>query len=177
MNIRMLLVALCASSLLTGCQWLAQQPPPPPEPPVTSCDGDIPQLADNVCLVDDWVAFGLAAQRGDSEWRQTMLTRLNGDMPHLKLARATVLAWGERDEWERASELYKAEISAAPSRLQPLLQQWLNELERRRDLVAELAKSESRRQALARERDELAEKLDALTAIEQSINSRHQQSP
>ncbi|MCI0509196.1 hypothetical protein C8E00_102412 [Chromohalobacter marismortui] len=176
MNIRMLLVALCAGSLLTGCQWMTQDTSPPAAA-ITSCNDDIPTLADNVCLMDDWVAFGLAAQRGDGEWRQIMLTRLDGDMPHLKLARATVLAWGERDGWEQASELYKAEISAAPSRLQPLLQQWLNGLERRRALAADLVKSESRRQALMRERDELAEKLDALTAIEQSINSRHEQSP
>lgn len=174
MKLRMLFLALSAGSLLSGCQWLTQQPPTLPEAPITTCAGDIPQLADNACMMDDWVAFGLAAQRGDGEWRQTMLTRLEGDMAHLKLARATVLAWGEREDWERASELYKAEISAAPSRLQPLLQQWLNGLERRRALAAELVKSESRRQALKRERDELAEKLDALTAIEQSINSRHQ---
>ncbi|GAB3337376.1 hypothetical protein ACFO0E_00910 [Chromohalobacter beijerinckii] len=176
MNIRMLLVALCAGSLLTGCQWMTQETSAPAAP-VTSCNDDIPKLADNVCLVDDWIAFGLASQRGDSEWRDTMLTRLKGDMPHLKLARAVVLAWGERDGWEQASELYKADISAAPSRLQPLLRQWLNELETRRDLASDLAKSESRRQALGRERDDLAEKLDALTAIEQSINSRHEQSP
>jgi len=176
MNIRMLLVALCTGSLLTGCQWMTQETSPPVAP-VTSCKGDIPKLADNICLVDDWIAFGLESQRGDSEWRSTMLTRLDGDMAHLKLARATVLAWGDRDGWEQASELYKAEISSAPSRLQPLLQQWLNGLERRRDLAAKLAKSESRRQALGQERDELAEKLDALTAIEQSINSRHEQSP
>ncbi|MCK0768837.1 hypothetical protein [Chromohalobacter canadensis] len=176
MNIRMLLVALCAGSLLTGCQWMTQETSAPAAP-VTSCNDDIPKLADNVCLVDDWIDFGLASQRGDSEWRDTMLTRLQGDMPHLKLARAVVLAWGERDGWEQASELYKADISAAPSRLQPLLRQWLNELEARRDLASDLAKSESRRQALGRERDDLAEKLDALTAIEQSINSRHEQSP
>lgn len=176
MNIRMLLVTLCAGSLLTGCQWMTQETSAPAAP-VTSCNDDIPKLADNVCLVDDWIAFGLASQRGDNEWRDTMLTRLDGDMPHLELARATVLAWGERDGWEQASELYKADISAAPSRLQPLLQQWLNGLERRRDLADKLAKSESRRQALSQERDELTEKLDALTAIEQSINSRHEQSP
>ncbi|GAB2779681.1 hypothetical protein GCM10027040_02120 [Halomonas shantousis] len=176
MKTKILLAMVLASSLLAGCQGLNPQPEEPVDTVPSSCLGDIPTLADNICLVDAWVGFGLQAQRGDDEWRERMLSRLDGAYPGQRLARAVVLSWGNTAERrDRASELFKADISAAPSRLQPLLQQWLNGLEARRQLNEKLAQSQAQYHALQRENAELAQKIDALTAIEQSINSR--QSP
>ena len=92
-----------------------------------------------------------------------------------------VLAWGNQSQWERASELYKADLAAAPVLLQPLLRYWLNELEGRRARAGRLnaaesaqAQSEARRAALEEENADLEKKLEALTAIERSINLRQQ---
>lgn len=165
---------LLATSLLVGCQLPAEQNPAPPVVAAApQCLESVPRLEDNECLLDAWVDFGLAAQRGDDAWRADILERAAGEAKHARLARAVVYAWGDPGDWERASELFKADLSAAPSQLQPLLRQWLNGLEARRKLARELAESESSRRQLVTERDELAEKLDALTAIEQSINSRN----
>ncbi|KFF49861.1 hypothetical protein GY26_05550 [Gammaproteobacteria bacterium MFB021] len=177
MNMRMKgVLAVAALALLSGCQSLPETDAPPP-----GC-GELPTFADNVCLLDSWVAFGLDAQRGDTEWRQMMLERLDGSRADQKAARAVVLAWDAPQDWRRASDLYKASISSAPTRLQPLLQQWLNDLEKRRQLYAQRAGSSgggSANQALQRENEalkqqlkEMSDKLDALTDIERTINSR-----
>lgn len=165
---------LAVSLLTTGCQQLLPQRDEPLETTSNQCLADIPSLETNECLLESWVAFGLAAQRGDAVWRENTLVELDGDTARQRLARAVVLSWAERERWKDASELYKADLAAAPSQLQPLLRQWLNGLEGRRALLDEIAAGKSARNKAVQERDALAEKLDALTAIEQSINSRQQ---
>lgn len=173
-------LAVAALVLLAGCQSLPGDAPP------YGC-GDIPRFADNVCLLDAWVTFGLDAQRGDSSWRRGQLEALEGEQPERKAARAVVLSWAGPGEWKRASDLYKATISEAPVRLQPLLQQWLNALEERRGLVARARPQAAaapaveddavqalklENQALKQRLEGVSRKLEALTDIEQTINSR-----
>lgn len=176
MNTLSLMAGLLAVSLIAGCQLLPDQNTAPPiVNDSDQCLETVPSLADSDCLLEAWVDFGLAAQRGDDAWREDILERASGEDKRARLARAVVYTWSDdRSDWEQASELFKADLAAAPSQLQPLLRQWLNGLEVRRDLAGALARSESSRRQLVEERDELAEKLDALTAIEQSINSRDQ---
>lgn len=175
MKLFSLLAGLLATSLLAGCQQLpVERAETTPEVVTAQCLEVVPSLEDSDCLLDAWVDFGLAAQRGDKEWREDVLAQAQGDATHARLARAVVYAWGERDDWEWASELFKADLASAPSRLQPLLRQWLNGLEARRRLAQSLAESETSRRQLVEERDSLAEKLDALTAIEKTINMRNQ---
>ncbi|KXS38922.1 MULTISPECIES: hypothetical protein [Modicisalibacter] len=169
-----LVAGLLAFTLVaSGCQWLPQRTTAFASDDA-QCLSDIPTLEEQACLLDAWVAFGLAAQRGGPEWRRQTLEKVDGDTTRDRLARAVVFSWSGRGDWKAASELYKADLAMAPSRLQPLLRQWLNGLEARRSLVEEIDDSEHQRQALARERDSLAKKLDALTEIEESINSRQQ---
>jgi hypothetical protein len=172
-------LSVCLAALwLAGCQGLLDQPQsrqvePPPH---LGCYAEVPSFDDEACLLPDWVAFGLASQRGDRHWRSNMLVRLEGNTAERRLARAVALSWGSERQWDEASELYKADLHAAPADLQPLLRYWLNELEGRRTMAGRLARSESELAALEAEKAELAEKLEALTAIERSINLR-QQSP
>ena len=182
------LLACATVLLLAGCQLLPESPFAVPAGRTTSelavageCQAEVPDFADEPCLLPDWAAFGLASQRGDRAWRDAMLARLQGRASERRLARAVVLAWGSEGQWDQASELYKADLAAAPAELQPLLRYWLNELEGRRAMAGrlegvrgELADSERRRAALEEDNADLAEKLEALTAIEQSINLRHQ---
>ncbi|MCK2184660.1 hypothetical protein [Halomonas getboli] len=170
---------LCLLSVgLTGCQWLPEKLTGKPQEPVVEehagCYADIPDFGEPACLLQEWVAFGLASQRGDRDWRDLTLQRVSGDTHDQRLARAVVLSWGSESEWNRASELYKADLSAAPARLQPLLRYWLNELEGRRALGQRLNESRQAQQTLADEKAALDEKLDALTDIERNINSRQQ---
>ncbi|MCG6658438.1 hypothetical protein HOP52_11810 [Halomonas campisalis] len=171
----------CLTALwLAGCQWLPEQTfsqaetPSPAKSPV--CAAELPDFTDDACLLPDWVAFGLASQRGDRDWRSAMLQRLEGSEAERRLARAVALGWGSERQWDQASELYKADLDAAPAELQPLLRYWLNELEGRRAMAGRLARSANELAELEAENAELAEKLEALTAIERSINLR-QQSP
>ena len=166
-----MLVGILTASLLTGCQMM------PGESfemgTSTHCLDELPTLADSSCMLESWVDFGLAAQRGDSQWQEETLNRMSSDSTRDRLARAVIYSWSSQANWERASELYKADISAAPSPLQPLFRQWLNALERHRSLAAAYADSESSRRQLIKERDELTKKLDALTAIEENFNLRN----
>lgn len=173
-------LALAGFAMLAGCQSISSEPAQP-----LGC-GEVPTFVDNVCLLDSWVGFGLEAQRGDDAWRQQAVDRLYGDRPDQKAARAVVLSWDGPGEWREASNLYKASIGEAPPRLQPLLQQWLNELEERRDLYSQRATGRSQpspgarnAQALKQENEqlkqqlkEMSDKMDALTDIERTINSR-----
>ncbi|MGM0982961.1 MAG: hypothetical protein ACQEXG_05970 [Pseudomonadota bacterium] len=178
-----------AMALLAGCQYLPEQLQLPSGPSSqqslssdsASCHAELPDFDNAPCLLHDWVAFGLASQRGDRAWREATLTRLGGESAERRLARAVLLAWGDRRQWNQASALYKADLHAAPSDLQPLLRYWLNELEGRRRLAGQLAESRSEQEAtmeenaaLTEELEALAEKLEQLTAIEQSINLRQQ---
>ncbi|QTF92263.1 hypothetical protein, partial [Halomonas sp. BM-2019] len=139
MRFRPLLV--CMTALwLAGCELLPDSPfaqPTRPTPGVAAssasgCQAEIPAFDDEACLLPDWVAFGLASQRGDRPWRDAMLTRLQGSDTERRLARAVVLAWGSEHQWDQAAALYQADLAAAPVALQPLLRYWLNELEGRR---------------------------------------------
>ncbi|WP_261397516.1 hypothetical protein [Halomonas sp. DP8Y7-3] len=170
-------VALLA--LLSGCEYLPIEPGGVTAPKVetldlSACHADIPSFAESECMLTDWVAFGLASQRGDREWRNTMLALLEGHAPEQRLGRAVVLAWGSEAQWNQASELYKADLSMAPSELQPLMRYWLNELEGRRALSQRAGRHHGELSRLREENQALADKLDALTAIEQNINLRQQ---
>ena len=169
-----LMASLLAVSLLVGCQGLNQSVSDPFDTASSDCLSEIPSMQDNECLLEAWVDFGLAAQRGDDAWRERTLERAEGELASERLVRAVVYAWGDRDRWDDASELFKADLALAPSRLQPLLRQWLNGLEARRALADKADQSAAAQRQAARERDELAQKLDALTEIEQSINLRNQ---
>ncbi|MBB3330709.1 hypothetical protein BDK63_001577 [Halomonas campaniensis] len=189
MHLRPLLVCL-AATWLAGCELLPEAPFGQPArsssttsaaAAATGCHAGMPGFANEECLLNDWVAFGLASQRGNRAWRDAMLSRLEGPGAERRLARAVALAWGSEGEWDRASELYKADLHAAPVELQPLLRYWLNELEGRRAMAGRLATSnqaladlEEQTAAMEEENAALAEKLEALTAIEQSINLRQQ---
>ncbi|MGQ7246625.1 hypothetical protein ACUN9Y_04725 [Halomonas sp. V046] len=163
---------------LSGCEALPFPHQGAPEPVQTqdlaSCDAEVPSFAKNACMVSDWIAFGLAAQRGDSAWRDDMLTRLQGYAPEQRLGRAVVLAWGTPAQWNQASEYYKADLSGAPSELQPLLRYWLNEVEGRRARQGRVTRHDGEVARLREENKALADKLEAMTAIEQSINLRQQ---
>lgn len=167
--------ALVGAALLAGCQWLPDAPQglAAPPPLASGCEREIPLLVESDCLLDAWVAFGLASQRGDREWREGLLSRLDGEDGRARLARAALLAWGSERQWDQAAGLFESDlIASSPEALQPLLRYWRNDLEGRRALSGRLARSESQRRALEVERQELEEKLEALTAIERSINLR-----
>ncbi|WP_372613770.1 hypothetical protein [Halomonas sp.] len=178
MMLRPLLACLTAT-WLAGCELLPEssfgiQAPTPPPASIGGCHAEVPDFAERDCLLHDWIAFGLAAQRGDRNWREAMLTRLEGSDPQRRLARAVALTWGRQRQWDQASELFKADLHAAPIELQPMLRYWLNEVERRRALAGRVASTQAERDALAAENAALVEKLEALTAIEQNINLRQQ---
>ncbi|WP_027960253.1 hypothetical protein [Halomonas halodenitrificans] len=186
MTLRPLVVCLLAI-WLAGCEMLPRPSFESPSErnsavtPSNDCYAERPSFVDEGCLLSNWVDFGLASQRGDRAWRNTMLERLEGEAAERRLARAVALSWGNQRQWKQASELFKADLSAAPRSLQPLLRYWLNELERRRAMVGRLsaaqssrADSEASRAALEEENADLQKKLEALTAIEQSINMRKQ---
>ncbi len=189
LRLRPLLVCL-AATWLAGCEALPRVPFELPanrsaaEGAAGGCRAELPDFVEDDCLLPEWVAFGLASQRGDRAWRDDVLGRLEGSLPQRRLARAVALAWGSESQWERASELYKADLATAPVALQPLLRYWLNELEGRRARAARLAESraavarhEAREAELAEEKAALEKKLEALTAIERSINLRQQSEP
>ncbi|APE31334.1 hypothetical protein BOX17_10470 [Halomonas aestuarii] len=181
---------LCLMTLwLAGCQYLPESMQPQSSSPSVKtpslgaafCRGELPDFDNADCLLHDWVAFGLAAQRGDRVWREATLIRLEGDSKARRLARAVLLSWGSQQQWNRASELFKADLASAPTELQPLLRYWLNELEGRRRLAGQLAELRTahetaveENEALTEELEAMAEKLEQLTAIEQSINLRQQ---
>ncbi|GED22402.1 hypothetical protein HHA01_13790 [Halomonas halmophila] len=171
--------SVCLTALwLTGCQWLPMAPEQgqegnaPTQPEAMECYTQAPGFRDSACLLQEWVAFGLASQRADSEWRSDMLERFKGTRAEARLARAMVMAWGPVAQWKQASELLKADLHAAPSKLQPLLRYWLNELERRRDLQYRHYQVLEEQKNLEADKQALEEKLDALTDIERNINSR-----
>ncbi|PMR70997.1 hypothetical protein [Halomonas heilongjiangensis] len=172
------LLACLAVTWLAGCELLPEQPrstaQSAAEPSVKACHAVIPDFDDEACLLPDWVAFGLASQRGERGWREVMLGRLEGETKEQRLARAVVLAWGNESQWDRAAELLKADLHTAPSALQPLLRYWLNEVEGRRAMAGRVASTRGELAAMEEENEALAEKLEALTAIEQNINLRQQ---
>lgn len=165
--------------VLAGCEFLPVETSSHPvnadeKVDLTSCNADVPNFAESPCMLTDWVAFGLAAQRGDREWRDSMLPRLAGHAPEQRLSRAVVMSWGSESQWDQASAIYKADLGAAPSALQPLFRYWLNELEGRRKLYSRVGQEQDEVARLEEENEALADKLEAMTAIEQSINLRQQ---
>lgn len=174
-----LLVCLMAL-LLAGCELIPDEPvgwqddTESVKPVSTGCKALLPDFSDEPCLLADWIDFGLASQRGDRDWRADMLSRLRAETAERRLARAAVLAWGSANQWNLASELYKADLHAAPAELQPLLRYWLNELESKRAMSGRLASSREEVSALEEENAVLEDKLEALTAIERNINLRQQ---
>ncbi|MBB3190738.1 hypothetical protein [Halomonas cerina] len=166
---------------LAGCQWTPDSLSPSggasrsaSQAASPACVSEMPDFDDEACLLHDWVAFGLASQRGDHAWREGMLGLFEGAAAEQRLARAVLLAWGGEAQWDRASVLLKADLHAAPPALQPLLRYWLNEVEGRRALAGRLAESRRALATLKTDNKALAEKLDALTDIERNINLRQQ---
>ncbi|MCE8016646.1 hypothetical protein HOP62_11255 [Halomonas sp. MCCC 1A17488] len=169
--------------LMGGCQYLPEQGglgTEPEAPQAAGCRGGEPTFENEACLLPNWVAYGLASQRGDSEWRRQALNELDAahdrSEAERELARAVALSWGSEREWRQAAELYQEHTHAAPADLQPLLLYWRNELEGRRALAGRSAEALAQVSTLQRQNAELSEKLEALTAIEQNMNLR-QQSP
>lgn len=173
--------------LLAGCQWL---PLKDEQSANRSCPGGVPDFTPDACLLDDWIAFGLASQQGDEAWRSAMLAQLEetAATPHQaqRLATAGVLAWGDEEQRREASSLLHADLGIAPGPLQPLLSYWLGELEQRRALYARLSEEERKSRASARRNhqleadvdamdsqvDALKTKIQTLTDIERNIDSR-----
>lgn len=170
--------------LLGGCQYLPEQAGLGTEseamPNAAACRAAEPTFENEACLLPSWVAYGLASQRGDGEWRHQKLDELDAaydrSEAERELARAVALSWGSEQEWRQAAELYQEHTHAAPADLQPLLRYWRNELEGRRSLSHKSTEARAQVESLRRENAELSEKLEALTAIEQNMNLR-QQSP
>lgn len=174
-----------AALLLAGCELLPEQGSAEitEEEMVAAtrdCSGDVPTFEEDACLLPEWIALGLASQRGDGDWRSAKLIELEEALAAREderhLASAITLAWGSERQWTQAAELFETHLRVAPEQLQPLLRYWRNELEGRRAMAGQLARSQSALAAQRAENEELAEKLEALTAIEQNINLR-QQSP
>ncbi|QEM84178.1 hypothetical protein E4T21_16945 [Halomonas binhaiensis] len=134
----------------------------------------VPNFAKSDCMLENWVAFGLASQRGDHQWRTDMLGRTEGYAPEQRLARAVVQAWGSVSQWREASGVLKSDLESAPEELQPLMRYWRNELEGRLALQGRVGYNDDEVAQLRKENQELAKKLEALTAIEQNINLRQQ---
>ncbi|MFQ3786520.1 hypothetical protein [Halomonas sp. A29] len=170
--------------LLSGCQYLPENAmlgtEPEDAPQAVACRAADPTFENEACLLPSWVAFGLASQRGDGEWRRQALDEIETapgrSEAERELARAVALSWGSEREWRQAAELYQAHTHAAPADLQPLLLYWRNELEGRRSLANQSTNARAQLTSLQRANAELSEKLEALTAIEQNMNLR-QQSP
>ena len=169
--------------LLSGCELLPHQDGPAgteQQAAAVSCRTAEPSFEEDACMLHGWVTYGLTSQRGDAEWRRQTLESLSADQvadeAQWELMRAVVLSWGTERQWREASELYQAHTHAAPADLQPLLRYWRNELEGRRSLASQNSNARARLASLENENSELADKLEALTAIEQNMNLR-QQSP
>ncbi|MGR4069829.1 hypothetical protein [Billgrantia sp. C5P2] len=169
---------------MSGCQYLPENAmlgtEPEEAPQSVACRAAEPTFENEACLLPSWVAYGLASQRGDSDWRSKTLNELDSaydrSEAERELARAVALSWGNEREWRQAAELYQQHTHAAPADLQPLLLYWRNELEGRRSLANQSTNVRAQVATLQREKAELSEKLEALTAIEQNMNLR-QQSP
>lgn len=178
MNLRILLVCLIAISI-AGCQLLPMTDGGSKASYHQGCFDEIPDLSQNSCLLDDWIAFGLASQQGDSKWRDEMREKVDAEQVDQRLAQAILLAWGNESEQSQASSLLRADLAMAPPRLQTLLSYWLNELEQRREITARLAEARSTRHVLNAQKrtlntklEALDRKLEALTDIERNINAR-----
>ena len=71
-------------STLSACGALTNITMPGSEPEVVSPSvrescygaGDLPDFTGEDCLLDEWVAFALQAQRGNSGWRESTLLQL-----------------------------------------------------------------------------------------------------
>ncbi|MFC0268068.1 hypothetical protein [Kushneria aurantia] len=143
----------------------------------------IPSLVDDECLLPTWVAFGRTAQTGSAQWRDEVLHYMQDDSPRAGLVRALVYAYQQPAQWSQSVALLRRYSAEAPSSIQPLLQQWRHDVEQRIALNARLDEQQSRSSAgnsrqrgrireLEAQNAELRRKLDALTAIEQSMNQR-----
>lgn len=188
MTLRFLLACVLAV-ILAGCQWLPLTAEPAGSQGL-ACPGGVPDFTPDACLLDDWIAFGLASQQADEAWRSATLAQLGEaaetQHPAQRLATASVLAWGDEPQRRQASSLLHADLDVAPKPLQPLLDYWLGELEQRRAMYARLSEEERKSRALARRNhqlktdvdtldsrvDALQTKIQTLTDIERNIDSR-----
>ena len=173
MKLEHIVCGLAVSLMLSGCQMInGQNQNNVVGTGASNCFfSGPPVLIEGECLLPNWIGFGSRAQHGNDEWRSDMLKQTGDDTPQDRLARAVVLSWGTRAEWKQATALYQAELDKAPVSLQPLLHYWLDELEYRKTLVSSTT-TDPRIQQLADRNAELTRKLDALTAIEESMNAR-----
>ncbi|MCM2130030.1 hypothetical protein [Larsenimonas rhizosphaerae] len=174
MKLEHIICGLAVSLMLSGCQMITGHNQNLTGTGASNCFfSGPPVLIEGECLLPNWIAFGIRAQHGNDEWRRDILKQTGDDTPQDRLARAVVLSWGTRAEWKQATALYRTELDKAPVPLQPLLHYWLDELEYRKTLVSSATPTRDPRiQQLADKNAELTRKLDALTAIEESMNAR-----
>ena len=178
---------LMATMLLGGCAMMDDRVSGASEECITR---GIPTMVDDECLLPTWVAFGRSAQTGTQQWRDEVLQYMSSDTPRGGLARAVVFSQDDAEHWPKGLALFKRYTSEAPESIRPLLQQWQRDLERRIEIQSRLqtrldaqhnrstqgsSRQRQQIQSLEQENAELKKKLDALTAIEESMNAR--QSP
>ncbi|WP_438764161.1 hypothetical protein [Kushneria sp. TE3] len=176
---------LLATMLLGGCaMWGDRVPGAAEEGCITR---GIPTMVDDECLLPTWVAFGRTAQTGTQQWRDEVLQYMDDDTPRSGLARAVVFSQEDAEHWPTGLALFKRYTPQAPESIQPLLEQWQRDLERRTELQSGLqsrldaqhnrshqgnSRQRQQIQSLQQQNAELKKKLDALTAIEESMNAR-----
>lgn len=178
---------LVVSLWLGGCAMLGARVPGAAEEGCIT--RGIPTVVDDECLLPTWASFGRTAQTQGQAWREDVLQYMQDDSLRAGLVRAVLLARQGPAEWGQSVTLFERYTPRAPAAIQPLLQQWRHEVELRLALQSRLDEQQnlarqgsslseeqrSRIQALEQQNAELARKLDALTAIEESMNQR--QSP
>ncbi|WP_027966460.1 hypothetical protein [Halomonas halocynthiae] len=186
---RRILLVCVMGAFLSGCQVLPLMEGLEEGNQELSCLSNMPDFTQDECLLDRWVAYGLASQQGDEQWRSRLLAQLDEASAlrsDQRLVKAVVLAWGSAAQRSQAFSLFQADIDTAPKNLQPLFDYWVGELEQRRKANAQLAEARRTRRvttqqnrALQEQVDELKSnvetlttKIEALTEIERNINAR-----
>lgn len=180
-------LALTLTFLLGGCSVLSERVPGTAEEGCIT--RGIPTVIDDECLLPTWVDFGRTAQVRGQAWRDEVLQHMQDDSLRAGLVRAVVLSRQTPAEWGQSVTLFERYTPQAPASIKPLLQQWRHEIELRLALQSQLDEQQnlsrqgdslsdeqrSRIQALEQQNAEMKKKLDALTAIEESMSQR--QSP
>lgn len=175
---------LALALFLGGCSVLGERVPGAAEEGCIT--RGIPTVVDDECLLPTWVSFGRTAQTRGQSWRDDVLQYMQDDGLRAGLVRAVLLARQGPAEWGQSVTLFERYIPRAPASIQPLLQQWRHEIELRLALQSRLDEqqdlsrqgsslSDEQRsliQALEQQNAELKKKLDALKAIEESMNQR-----
>lgn len=167
--------------LLAGCQA--------PGSTLKSCAlHSVPNLTPSPCMLPEWVAFAQQSRMATSNWRKLVLERIPGDTTRAVMVRATVYAWDTSPaKWREAQRLYTVVQPSLGREMQPLVQQWLHDIDLRLKLqqssaalesahstpAAAKASGQHRIDMLERQNAELKQKLDELARIESFMSERH----